>query len=375
MSSLFKLDRARRAPLTPVVHGGLPAEELRALGLDPDAILDFSVNTNPFGPSPRALAAVREADVTRYPDPAATQLRASLSDALGVPADHLLAGNGVVELIWLTARAYLAPGDCALVVGPTFGEYAQASQAAGAEVIGCDAAADDAFTIDLSAVEALLTAHRPQVAYLCNPNNPTGTFVTPAALAPLIQRFQETLFLVDEAYLSFMNQPEEARSCISLGMPHNLLVVRSMTKDCAIPGLRLGYAVGQPEPLASLQSQQPPWTVNALAQAAGVAALGDPEHVTRSLAGVQEAKAYLIEALTRLGLRPLPSHTNFLLIPVGDGAAFQRALLHEGCYVRDCASFGLPQYVRIGVRTLPECRRLAAAIERTQTARGGTRDR
>ncbi len=97
--------------------------------------------------------------------------------------------------------------------------------------------------------------------------------------------------------------------------------------------------------------------------------------MTRSLAGVQEAKAYLIEALTRLGLGPLPSHTNFLLIPVGDGAAFQRALLHEGCYVRDCASFGLPQYVRIGVRTLPECRRLVAAIEQTQTARGGARDR
>jgi histidinol-phosphate/aromatic aminotransferase/cobyric acid decarboxylase-like protein len=143
----------------------------------------------------------------------------------------------------------------------------------------------------------------------------------------------------------------------------NILVLRSMTKDCGLAGLRLGYAVGQESVIASLRQVQPPWSVNALAQAAGIAALGDVSHRQRCLENLPLAKHDLIAGLEAKRLTVVPSHAHFFMVKVGDGAAFRAALLRRSLLVRACASFGLPAFVRIATREPDQNLRLLAAIE------------
>lgn len=332
------------------------------MGIDPARVLDFSVNTNPFGPSPKVLEAIRTVDVTRYPDPSATLLRRALTDALGVADNQVLPGNGAVELVWLTARAYLGPGDTALVVGPTFGEYAQASRAAGATVEYFESTAEDLFELNLASLDRTIDEVQARLIFICNPNNPTGTYLQPSALQPIIESHPRTLFVIDEAYIWSLSAQQSPLAPRSKSLAANVLTLRSMTKDCAIPGIRLGYAVGPEDIIESLRGQQPPWSVNALAQAAGVAALADSEYLKRSLAGIREAKTWLIEALISEWHVPFMSETNFILLDVFSGAVVQEALLKSGFYVRDCASFRLPECVRISVRTMPECQQLVPAL-------------
>ena len=297
-------------------------------------VLDFSVNTNPFGPPPEVLKAFQTADVTRYPDPEALDLRKAIAKRHGVGTESILPGNGSVDLIWLTAAAYLEPGRSAYSCRPTFGEYEAAARAA-----------------DATIAEALAGA---TVAFLCNPNNPTGTLRPAGDIRREASAHPDTLLVVDEAYLPFTC----AASCLDGGLMENLVVLHSLTKDCAIPGLRLGYAVGPPEVIQALRSVQPPWSVNAPAQAAGIAALASAHRVP----DLTPAKEYLTSSLTALGLEVLPSETNFFLVHVRNGAGFRAALLEHDICVRDCASFGLPEHIRIGVRTHPDCEQLVTAV-------------
>jgi len=142
----------------------------------------------------------------------------------------------------------------------------------------------------------------------------------------------------------------------------NVVLLRSMTKDHALAGLRLGYALASPEVVTTLKKVQPSWSVNAAAQAAGLAALSDADHLRETLPKIAEAKAYLEEELTCLGLRVVPSTANFLLVEVGDGRTLRRRLLSHGLMVRDCTSFGLPEYVRIAARQMEECRQLIETL-------------
>ncbi len=141
------------------------------------------------------------------------------------------------------------------------------------------------------------------------------------------------------------------------------VVLRSLTKDCAIAGLRLGYAIARPDIIRSLDAVRPPWNVNAAAVAAGLAALLDREHLAMGVEVVAEARSFLTGELERLGYRVWPSVANFLLVEVGDGAGLRRRLMEHGLVVRDCASFGLPQCIRIGLKPVPDCRRLIEALE------------
>jgi histidinol-phosphate aminotransferase len=173
------------------------------------------------------------------------------------------------------------------------------------------------------------------------------------------------LFVVDEAYLAF------APGLASVVGHHrdNLLVLRSLTKDYALAGLRLGYAIGSAPMIETLARVRPPWSVNAFAQAAGVAALNDGDHLRQSLTVLQQAKAELLTGLSSLGLAPVPSAAPFFLLPVGNGAFFRRALLRQRIVVRDAASFGLPGYVRISTRTPEQNERLLQAIRDVRHAR------
>jgi histidinol-phosphate aminotransferase len=341
----------------PVVHGAPDFGELEGLGLGPDDVFDFSANTNPYGPSPAVRAVLASVPLDRYPDRDALALRAALAESLGVGVAKIVAGNGASELISLAAMAFVRPGDGVMVLGPTYGEYARAARLVGGHPTTWPARAEDDFRTDLMAVACSLDRQKPRVVFVCNPNNPTGTLLNAEGFAGLVRRYPATLFVVDEAYQPFAY----GVSALELGAA-NVLVIRSMTKDHSLAGLRLGYAIGPEALVEPLRRVQPPWSVNAPAQAAGVAALGDPAHRDRSLQRLREDRETLVAGLAELGLFPVPSAVPYFLVRVGDGAAFRQKLLARRILVRDCASFGLPEYVRISTRRPEENDRLIAVL-------------
>ncbi len=360
--------RPEVAGLGPCPHGAISDAELAAAGRP---VLDFSVNSNPLGPSPLALQALSAVDVSRYPDPEALALRSALSDGLGLPLASIIVGNGSAELIWLVALAYLRPGDGVLVLGPAFGEYERAARIMGAPVTVQAAHAADGFRPPVTEAIGHIERHRPRVIFLCNPNNPTGTYLGRHAVEELLAACRHSLLVVDEAYLPFLEEPD---SLLDLLGPGNLLLLRSMTKDGALAGLRLGYAVAASPVVSALTAVRPPWSANAAALAVGLASWGDTDHLARSRRAVSRAREYLFQQLTGMGLRVYPSVANFLLVDVSTGrlpgpwdgqspaARWRSALLRRGCCVRDCSSFGLPDCIRIGIRVLPDCEVLVAAM-------------
>jgi L-threonine-O-3-phosphate decarboxylase len=343
-----------------VVHGALDFAELEHLGLAPEEVLDFSVNGNPYGPSPRVWEALAQVPLERYPDREALALRRALANQLDVALECLMVGNGSAELLWLVALAYLRPGDAVLIIGPTFGEYARAAALMGARICFWTASPEQEFTLPPEAVRQSLQALKPRLVFLCNPNNPTGIYLSADIIAAWAEGVPQTLFIVDEAYLPFVSG---ASSVLGRQMA-NILILRSMTKAHGLAGVRLGYAVGHPEVIDVLARARPPWNVNALAQAAGIAALQDQAHLSHSLLQLAQAKASLVRGLQALDLAPIPSTTHFFLLKVAAATALRRALLGYGILVRDCTSFGLPQYLRIATRRPEENAQLLAALAR-----------
>jgi histidinol-phosphate aminotransferase len=339
-------------------HGAFDYAELEQLGLNLDEVLDFSVNSNPYGPSSAVRPLLSQVPVERYPDRESLTLRRALADRIGVSTAQILVGNGTAELLWLVAVAFIRPGDRSLIIGPTFGEYRRVALLMGAKVETWTARPERAFAVEPEAIALRLHELEPRLVFVCNPNNPTGTVLSPEVIPAWAKSHPRTLFVVDEAYLAFA---PGLRSALTAS-EDNILVLRSMTKDYALAGLRLGYAVGHPSAITALGRTRPAWNVNALAQAAGAAALGDEGHLRMSLDALVRAKAELVAALKEEGLAPLPSAVHFFLVQVGDGCAFRQALLSKGILVRDCASFGLPAYVRIATRRPDENARLVAAI-------------
>lgn len=340
------------------VHGAPDSAELRRLGISSEELLDFSSNINAFGPSPAVREAIARTPLDRYPDDEAKALRGALAENLGVSPRCILAGNGSMELIWLACLAFLHPRDRVLVLGPTFAEYTRMAMLLGAEVRIHHAEEGSGFAHALCEIRDVLASWRPRLVFICNPNNPTGSVLDSLAINNLLLAYPHTLFIIDESYLAFAPILGSAMN-VKQG---NRLVLRSMTKDYALAGVRLGYAVGAEELIAALARVRPPWSVSAVAQAAGIAALRDQEHLAHSLQLLAGAKVELMAALTRMGMNVLPSAAPFFLVRVHNGAAVRHALLVNGILVRDCASFGLPEYIRICTRRPEENARLVAAL-------------
>ncbi len=345
-------------------HGGINPAELKQFGISPADLIDFSVNSNPFGPSPQVLAAIRAVDFSTYPDPACSALREALAQVNRVTPQHILAGNGTAELIWLAAQALLTPGDRVLIVGPTFGEYRRAAAQCGAEVDEIRAL-PPYFQPPLEQVCTCIRQSRPRLVFLCNPNNPTGVFLDPAAIQQLIDVCgAETILVLDEAYRAFI--------CgnIFAGLPGDqCLVFRSMTKEFALAGLRLGYVLGRPEIIARMRQFQPSWSVNSLAQAAGLAGIADPEYYQRTLTELRQLKDNFFAQIISAGQVMVPSDVHFGLIAAGGPARdLRQGLMKFNIQVRDCTSFGLPEHIRVSTRLQPDNLKLLAALQKLRTA-------
>ena len=336
-------------------HGGALA---RSLDVSERDLLDFSQNVNPLGAPPQALEAARRAldeEAGRYPDLDYPRLRGALATYLGAPPEHIVPTNGGAEALFLAARSAEAGGK-ALILEPTFSEYAAAALAAGLEPVRRVARRqEDNFRLDLAALEDL---EGVALVFLCNPNNPTGDALTRDEVLEVVGRVREgnAVLVVDEAFADFA--PEVS---VVAEVGEGLYVARSFTKFFAIPGLRLGCLVCS-EP-ARAQELQPSWSVNAVAAAAGAAAVRDRGFVASSLAEVVRLREELFEALEALpGLSPFRGAANFLL--VRGPAGLPARLARRGVLVRGCEPFvGLGAgYFRVAVRGAADNERLLAAI-------------
>ncbi|HUG71012.1 MAG TPA: histidinol-phosphate transaminase [Pirellulaceae bacterium] len=341
-------------------HGGVNHAEFIERGIDPDAVLDFSASTNPFGPSPQAIEALTKVPIDRYPDREATELRQALATQLDVSLDRVIAGNGSSELLYLIALAYLRPDDVVVIVGPTYSEYARAASLMGARLVRCDATAETHFEVPSKLVARSLRSLQPRAIFLCHPNNPTGQSVPASILRRWIDEFPRTLFIIDEAYIEFSPAVES----LADHPRDNLIVLRSLTKAYGLAGLRLGYAVAHPEVIRVLCRVRPPWSVNAVAQAAGIAALNDTAHLRQSVAALQVEKERLVKALHLLGLSTCPSWPHFFLVRLSNAADARQTLIESRILVRECTSFGLRHFLRISPRCSRENAVLCEALRR-----------
>lgn len=349
-----------------VKHGGLLEDELARLGLRPEEVLDVSVNVNPYGSSPIVVEAIRAASIERYPDPTAAPARAALARWLDVPRERVVVGNGAVELIWSLARCLVCPGDRVLVLEPAFSEFRTAATYAGARVVEHRLEPGNDFALDPAVLDAALRAFEPRLAYLCTPGNPTGKTIPIDLLAQLAEVHPQTTFIVD---LSFSSLSDDHRDD-AVHASGRIVWLRSLTKDLALAGLRVGFAVA-PEPIvAMIEGSRPPWSVNALAQAAARAAT-TPEaqaFVAESRARLLADRAELELALGEFGLRTHPSRTLYTLLDLGPerrASALRDALLAQhAVLIRDATSFGLPHHVRLCARPREQLPRLLQALAR-----------
>jgi histidinol-phosphate/aromatic aminotransferase/cobyric acid decarboxylase-like protein len=220
------------------------------------------------------------------------------------------------------------------------------------------AEASTRFAVDLGAVIAEARPVNPRLLYLCSPNNPTGTHVAPEVVAELAAALPGATVVLDQAFLSLSPSWRERGA----ELPPSVVCLRSMTKDHAIPGLRLGYLLATPQIAAAVEAQRPPWTVSGPAQSAGLAALDAEAFVAECRESLLADRDALSAELRAIGLDPLPSATTFLLVPVENAGALRARLLPYGIMVRDCTSFGLPGYIRVAARPVPDRRRLVAAL-------------
>ncbi|MBI2906580.1 MAG: histidinol-phosphate aminotransferase family protein [Chloroflexi bacterium] len=331
---------------------------MRLLGLD--HIIDFSSSVNPLGPSPKVKEAVARLDLAYYPDPESLELREALAAVTGVAMEQIVPGNGSTDLIHLTASSCLSAGDEAVVLGPTFGEYEAACRVAGASLHTISAEEGRGFSWDIQESCRTVRDLKPGLVFLCNPNNPTGVYLERREVEELAEAARPGMLVLDEAYVSFVDSAWDATELLASG---NVMLLRSMTKDYALTGLRLGYALCPPGVAQLLFSRQPTWSVNAAAQAGGLASLSDQEHLIKAQRCVGGARDLIVRELQALRLRFLPPSANFVLVEVGEASSVRRQLLGKGICVRDCTSFGLPRYIRIAIRRKAECAVLLTALK------------
>lgn len=340
------------AAIPPYPPGRPIASVAREYGLDPKSIVKLASNENPLGPSPRARQVIAEAagGAALYPDFDTYALRESLSQRLGVAPERLLPGAGSSDFIVLVARAFLGQGRRGLISQHSFPAYRGAIAAAGASAI---VVPSRDYALDLErTLEAIDDGVR--LLYLATPNNPTGTRIEPAALAEFIDRLPGHVILaLDEAYRDYLPPAERPATDHLPEVRPNVVVLRTFSKIHGLAGLRVGYAIGDPRLLGLLRRLQTPFSVSALAEAAAVAALSDPDFPEKTRLLNLRERTRVQDALAAAGIGFVPSHGNFVLLQVGSSRATYEALLRRGIIVRPMDGYGLSECVRVSIG-LPE---------------------
>lgn len=348
-------------------HGGNVFAVARDLGVAPERIVDFSASINPLGMAPGVPAAIAGCmeRLLHYPDKGATELKAALAAYHDVSAEEVAVANGSTELIHLVPR--LLSGKRGLIVAPAFAEYGEALQGAGWEVDYLVLDAADDFALPLSRLKEKL-ASGYDCLFVCNPANPSGVLLPKEDVEGIVTLCREsgTFLVLDEAFIDFCE--EESAKHLVRREPRALLL-RSMTKFFAIPGLRLGYAIAAPETIDAITSLQDPWNVNTAAQVAGIASLADEDYCRRTRVYVDEERERFAALLGAIhGLQLFPARANYLLAridrPGFTARELRNRLVGRGLLIRDCGNFaGLDgSYFRVAVRLREENDLLLAAL-------------
>jgi histidinol-phosphate aminotransferase len=312
---------------------GKPIEELeRELGIT--GSIKLASNENPRGPSPRALAVLAgtASSLHRYPDGSGHALRHALAEHWKVTPEEVILGNGSDEIIGLLAKAFLQPGDEAVIADPSFIVYKIDVTAAHATPVLVPL---KEYRHDLAAMAKAINSKKRMV-FICNPNNPTGTYVTAAEVSAFLRSVPPDIIVVfDEAYYEYVTATDYPDTLAVLASGRNVVILRTFSKIYGLAGLRIGYGVTTPEIVGHLNRIRPPFNTNSPAQKAALAALEDEEHVQESRRGNIEGRHFLMERLRALGFTVVPSEANFLYFDARkDGKLLFDALLRQGVIVR-----------------------------------------
>jgi histidinol-phosphate aminotransferase len=323
--------------------------------------IDLSASLNPLGPSIAALDAARAARLDRYPPAHAGDLSRAAAFRHGIAEERVVPIPGASFGIWLLITALMQPRDVCVALAPCFGEYRRSAQIAGSDYREVRATAPD-FDWNLDQLSSSLS----QGAALCvlaNPANPSGRGLAAEDIRALCQRNPATLFLVDEAFAGF---GPPGLSLLECEPTPNAIVVRSLTKELGLPGLRMGYLVADPGMAGRIAGVMPPWSVSAPSLAAALAGMADLEHITQGARVARAHVRHLADAFCSAGFNPVSSSANYLLVKAPGATA---ALAACGITVRACASFGLPEYVRLAAPTTSELRTVLDAVGSLRSAR------
>jgi histidinol-phosphate aminotransferase len=355
------------ARLVPYAPGKPVSEVQRELGLE--VAIKLASNENPLGPSPKALAAVRQAatEMHRYPDGGCYYLRRALAEKFGVAPGELLLGNGSNELLELLIHAFVLPGTHMVTSASTFVIYKLATQARGRAYREAALGPDRGY--DLAALARSVDPDT-RLVFIANPNNPTGTHIGADAMARFIAEMDARtegdppILVLDEAYHEYVDAPDAPDSMAILRDRPRTVILRTFSKAYGLAGIRCGYGFASPDIVEQINRIRAPFNVNSLAQVAAIAALGDDEFLARAVAVNREGKAWLMGELTTRSLGVTPSQTNFLLVDFHTEARpiFQ-ALMTHGVITRPMGGYGLPTCLRISVGLPEDNATLVAAID------------
>ncbi len=345
----------------PVYEPGKPIEDVaRELGLDPAGIIKLASNENPFGPSLKAIAAAQAA-LTHgelYPDGGCFALRNKLAEKWGLSADQFTVGNGSNEVIELLGHAFLRPGDEVVMGAPAFVVYKLVTLLFGAKAV--EVPTRD-YRHDLDAMKAAITP-RTKLVFVASPNNPTGVANSAQDFLAFARSLPDHVILVfDEAYAEYEADAPDVRPLIKEG--RKIVALRTFSKIYGLAALRIGYAYSGVEMAKLLGRVRQPFNVNAIAQAAAMAALDDGEFAARCVRENRAGLAQLEAGFKRLGVAYVPSSANFILVNVGRGIECFEALQRKGVIVRPVKSYGLPEWVRITVGSREQNERVLNELE------------
>lgn len=338
-------------------HGGNLYAKMRETGGGLSEILDFSANINPLGISDKIRQTLHESleSIIHYPDAEGYALKHALSQHYQVDSASITIGNGAVELMYILCHM-LAPNRV-LVTAPTFSEYESAARASGANIEYFYLDERDNFEIDIEKLMKSLTDI--DVIFICNPNNPTGTLLENKKLEKLLEvaKIQDTYVVIDESFIDFLPNAATYTCRHLIAQYENLIILHSLTKFYAIPGLRLGFGLASPKVTMMLHAGKDPWNVNTLAQNAGVVALSDNDYQILSRNYVAEAKIELYNSLLAIKkLKPYSPSVNFILINIKETAMTAKQLRNtmenHNILIRDCSNYpGLSsEYIRLAVK-------------------------
>jgi histidinol-phosphate aminotransferase len=331
------------------------------LGIPVEKLVKLDANENPYGPSPKARAALAALEYTHiYPDPEGRKLRALLSDYVGVSANHILAGAGSDDLLVLLLQLFIDPGDAIVNCPPTFSMYSFDAPLAHAQVINIPRRAD--FSLDVEGIERAALEHSPKLLFLCSPNNPDGSLIPPEVIERLLNL--PLVVVLDEAYLEFSGAESMAAR---VPATPNLVVLRTFSKWAGLAGLRVGYGLFPREIITHLWKIKQPYSLNAAADAAARASLADVPYLRANVRRLVAERERLERELAQFPfLAPYPSRSNFVLCKVQGITARQLrdGLAAQGVLVRYYNKPDMRDFVRISAGTPQQTDALVAALHR-----------